>query len=46
MNDTILSESVSKFNTHIARICDLNHSAALLEWDQETYMPKRGAADE
>ena len=44
MNDTILSESVSKFNTHIARICDLNHSAALLEWDQETYMPSGAAA--
>jgi carboxypeptidase Taq len=24
----------------LARITDLNHSAAILEWDQETYMPE------
>jgi len=28
----------------LARITDLNHAAALLEWDQETYMPP-GAAE-
>ncbi len=39
-----MSDSLSAFNTHIGRICDLNHSAALLEWDQETYMPEGSAA--
>lgn len=39
MNDTL-----SLFKNRIARISDLNHSAALLEWDQETYMPDGAAA--
>ncbi|RMF54749.1 MAG: carboxypeptidase M32, partial [Bacteroidetes bacterium] len=30
--------------THLARIADLNAAAAVLEWDQETYMPV-GAAE-
>ncbi|TDI70916.1 MAG: carboxypeptidase M32 [Bacteroidetes bacterium] len=35
---------MSDFRNHLAQICDLNHAAAVLEWDQETYMPS-GAAE-
>jgi len=37
-------DSLTAFNTLIGQICDLNHSSALLEWDQETYMPEGAAA--
>jgi len=33
-----------ELRNHLARITDLNHAAAVLEWDQETYMPEGGAA--
>ena len=39
-----MSYSIASFREHLARICDLNHAAAVLEWDQETYMPE-GAAE-
>ncbi|GMQ82246.1 MAG: carboxypeptidase M32 [Rhodothermia bacterium] len=35
---------MTDFRNHLAQICDLNHTAAVLEWDQETYMPS-GAAE-
>lgn len=35
---------MTELRQHFARIADLNHAAALLEWDQETYMPE-GAAE-
>ena len=34
---------MSEFRSHLAQICDLNHAAAVLEWDQETYMPSAAA---
>ena len=34
---------MSDFRSHLAQICDLNHAAAVLEWDQETYMPSAAA---
>ncbi len=38
-----MPDNLFELRTHLARICDLNHAAAALEWDQETYMPE-GAA--
>ena len=35
---------MQELRDHLARIADLNHAAAILEWDQETYMPE-GAAE-
>lgn len=37
---------MSKYESYrekLARIADLNYSASVLNWDQETYMPARGA---
>ena len=36
--------SLDALRSHLATIQDLRHAAAVLEWDQETYMPS-GAAD-
>jgi carboxypeptidase Taq len=33
----------SKYQTHMRRVADLRSAAALLQWDQETYMPPAGA---
>ncbi len=35
---------MQQLRDQLARITDLNHAAAILEWDQETYMPEGGAA--
>jgi len=37
-------DDMRDLRTRLSRITDLNHAAALLEWDQETYMPS-GAAE-
>lgn len=34
-----MTEAYQLLKDRLARICDLNHAAAVLEWDQETYMP-------
>lgn len=39
-----MSDTLNTFRSHLATISDLNHAAAVLEWDQETYMPD-GAAE-
>ncbi len=31
------------YKTHLARMADLEYSLAVLGWDQETYMPEKGA---
>ncbi len=36
-------ESVQELLDHLGRIADLNAAAAVLDWDQETYMPAGGA---
>jgi carboxypeptidase Taq len=33
-----------KYKTLLSRIADINYSAGVLNWDQETYMPPKGAA--
>src|SRR5216684_791503 len=37
-------EAITALRAHFATIVDLRNSAAVLGWDQETYMPVRGAA--
>jgi carboxypeptidase Taq len=37
------SELYTKYQQHLRKISDLRYSAALLQWDQETYMPAKGA---
>lgn len=37
-------EAITALRAHLATIVDLRNSAAVLGWDQETYMPVRGAA--
>jgi carboxypeptidase Taq len=32
-----------QYQTKLQKIADLRYSAALLQWDQETYLPKKGA---
>lgn len=32
-----------EYKTHMQRLADVRFSAALLQWDQETYMPAKGA---
>jgi len=40
-----MSETLEKFQAIIAEVADLNGAAALLGWDQQTYMPPGGAED-
>lgn len=32
-----------KYTNHIKRVADISYAAAVLNWDQETYMPENGA---
>jgi len=41
---TDIPESVRSLRNHLAGISDLRSAAAVLQWDQETYMPPDGAA--
>lgn len=44
MNETVSDtpESIIRLRAHLAPVTDLNGAAALLSWDQETYMPPGG----
>jgi len=33
----------SQYVEHMQRIADIRYSSAILQWDQETYLPKKGA---
>jgi len=39
-----MSDSLARLTTILAEVTDLSRAAALLEWDQETYMPPGGVA--
>lgn len=32
-----------KYQLHLIKLADVNYASAVLQWDQETYMPKEGA---
>ena len=34
----------TKFKVHMQKLADLKNAMAVLQWDQETYLPKKGAA--
>lgn len=34
----------TQYEQHLRKIADLRYAAAVLQWDQETYMPSKGAA--
>jgi carboxypeptidase Taq len=36
-------DTYQKFNNHMQRLADVLFSSAVLQWDQETYMPEKGA---
>ena len=38
-----MQQKIQKLKNILAEIADLKGSIALLEWDQQTYMPKGGA---
>ena len=38
-----MPESLDALRAHLATVQDLRHAAAVLDWDQETYMPPGGA---
>lgn len=38
-----MEEKFNQLNTMMAEVIDLNHAAALLHWDMQTYMPRGGA---
>jgi len=37
-----MSEKLEQLRTILAEVTDLNRAAAVLGWDQETYMPPGG----
>src|SRR6267142_737402 len=39
-----MSDSLERLKTILAEVTDLSRAAAVLEWDQETYMPPGGVA--
>src|SRR3989441_1852021 len=44
MGNTQIPEPIKALKAHLATVADLRATAAVLRWDQETYMPARGAA--
>ncbi len=44
MADGTIPEPIQQLRAHLATIADLRAAAAVLRWDQETYMPPAGAA--
>ncbi len=42
MNDAV-SQLYTQYTAHLQKIADIKYSAAVLQWDQETYLPPHGA---
>ena len=38
-----MNQNYEKYKTLMQKIADINYSSAVLAWDQETYMPPKGA---
>ena len=36
-----MSELYQQYVTHLQKIADINYSSAVLQWDQEVYMPPK-----
>ncbi len=39
-----MSDAYEKFMAKVAELADIGHAEGMLSWDQETYMPPKGAA--
>jgi carboxypeptidase Taq len=39
-----MNDSAEKLNTHLQKVIDLRMAAAVLQWDEETYMPDEGTS--
>lgn len=44
MEATSANQLYNSYRQHLQKIADLRYSAAVLQWDQETYMPAKSAA--
>jgi carboxypeptidase Taq len=40
-----MEEKLNQLKTILAQVSDLNHANALLEWDQQVFMPEEGAVE-
>ncbi len=38
-----MTSNFTKFHDHLKKYSDINYAAGLLQWDQEVYMPEKGA---
>ncbi len=43
MNTSVIEGLYQKYHDHLSKIADVKYSAAVLQWDQETYLPPKGA---
>lgn len=43
MNTNNINELYLQYSDHLSKIADVKYSAAVLQWDQETYLPPKGA---
>lgn len=39
-----MSKTYEQYRNHLRKIADINNAIAVLHWDQETYLPAKGAA--
>ena len=39
---TLTKELYENYKTRLQRIADIKYAAAVLQWDQETYLPPKG----
>ena len=37
-----MTDALTQLKTRLGEVSDLNKAIALLSWDQQTYMPRRG----
>ncbi|HZK64346.1 MAG TPA: carboxypeptidase M32, partial [Puia sp.] len=38
-----VKEQYAAYREHMSRLADIRNALALMQWDQETYMPPKGA---
>lgn len=43
VNNNRVREQYASYRSHVQKTADLRYAAAVLQWDQETYMPQKGA---
>ncbi len=43
MNTDLSNKTYQQYREQLQKIADVKYSAAVLQWDQETYLPPKGA---